>query len=189
DSNLHDAGGDPEKVLRNSVFQDSNAKDQLAGAKIEGKWHSVGPLAFGKRRLHRAGVLAAGDSAGMIDPFTGTGIQVALRSGEMLAEAVFQGLGGATTTEDRGPALSVTTYLKPSNSAISDSLTEDNAGLINSIRSNYEALYAKEFGGRMRVASLLRRVAFSQPARSVAAAMFATLPWLTRQILRATRPI
>lgn len=47
--------------------------------------------ALGRRPAMRAGALAAGDAAGLLDPFTGDGIARALLSGELAAQAVAQG--------------------------------------------------------------------------------------------------
>ncbi|HYL97513.1 MAG TPA: NAD(P)/FAD-dependent oxidoreductase [Blastocatellia bacterium] len=194
DKNLHDAGGEPSKVLQNSLFQDDHARTQLTEAKVDGKWHTVGPLSFGKRRLNRAGVLATGDSAGMIDPFTGTGIQVALRSGEMLAESIFQKLSAsaraAFVSDTRSSGItSHSVRSAPSEPPFKRHLNSDNNGLISSIQAEYERMYADNFGQRMFFSGLLRRVAFSQSGRSLAAFAFGAAPWLTRRVLKATRSI
>ena len=85
---LRRAAGDPSKVLDASLMNSDVARDRLRGSEVAGKWHSAGPLAFGLRRLERDGILAVGDASGMIDPFTGTGLQMALRTGELAAEAI-----------------------------------------------------------------------------------------------------
>src|SRR6185369_12660680 len=84
------AGGDPTAIVEQTVMRNRLARERLRGAEVVGKWHSVGPLAFGHRRLSQSGVLAIGDASGMIDPFTGTGIQMALRTGEMTAQAILR---------------------------------------------------------------------------------------------------
>ena len=84
------ARGDYRKVVDETILTNASARERFAGARLAGQWHTAGPLAFGKRRLSRRGVMAIGDAAGMIDPFTGTGIQIALRSGELAAAAVVE---------------------------------------------------------------------------------------------------
>jgi flavin-dependent dehydrogenase len=84
------AGGDPVKILRQAVMKNPLALERLAGAKPASRWLSTGPLRFGKIRLHWSGIMAAGDAAGMIDPFNGTGIQIALLSGELAAGAIIE---------------------------------------------------------------------------------------------------
>jgi flavin-dependent dehydrogenase len=82
------AGGVPEKVVEQSIMRNRLARERLRKAELQGRWLSTGPLTFGARRLDRNGIITAGDSSGMIDPFTGTGIQMALRTGELAAEAI-----------------------------------------------------------------------------------------------------
>lgn len=85
---LKRAGGRPEVVLSETIMRNSLARERLAKAKAAGSWLAAGPLRFGSRRQSLNGIIAIGDAAGMIDPFTGTGLQIALRSGEIAAEAI-----------------------------------------------------------------------------------------------------
>lgn len=80
--------GDKQRLLDLTLRTNAAARDRLAGARVEGAWLATGPLEFGRQRRSRAGVIVIGDAAGMIDPFTGSGILVALRSGELAAHAV-----------------------------------------------------------------------------------------------------
>jgi flavin-dependent dehydrogenase len=91
----------------------------------------------------------------MIDPFTGTGIQMALRTGEIAAEAIIESFNSTSIFE---AALEM-----------------------------YAERYESEFGKRMRVASLLRNAAFSPSTASLFAGVLASMPGLTRRVLRATR--
>ncbi|HSE97384.1 MAG TPA: tryptophan 7-halogenase [Blastocatellia bacterium] len=87
------AAGDPHKIVELTIMRNRLAGERLQKAEPSGRWLGAGPLTFGPRRLWRSGVLAAGDSSGMIDPFTGTGIQIALRAGELVAEAITSAAG------------------------------------------------------------------------------------------------
>jgi len=155
------AGGDPQRIIEQTVMRNALARERLRGAAVVGKWHSVGPLAFGHRRLSQSGVLAVGDASGMIDPFTGTGIQMALRTGELAAQAILR-----TMTER--------------------AVTGDDE-LFDRALSHYAESYAREFGARLRVAGWLRRVAFSPTIAGPVAGLLALSPRLTRYVLRATR--
>src|SRR5205085_12675932 len=124
------AGGDPLRIVEQTVMRNTLARERLRGAEVVGKWHSVGPLAFGHRRLSQGGVLAVGDASGMIDPFTGTGIQIALRTGELAAAAVVD--------------------------AMSESKAGREQNLFEHALANYTESYAREFGQRMKVAGWLR---------------------------------
>ncbi|HWP42850.1 MAG TPA: FAD-dependent monooxygenase [Blastocatellia bacterium] len=148
--------GDPEKIAERTIMRNRLASERLRRSEIAGPWLSTGPLTFGVRRLARNGIITAGDSSGMIDPFTGTGIQMALRAGELAAGAIISAIGSAPDPVGQAAAL-------------------------------YRARHEEEFGRRMIVAGLLRRVAFS-PAISNALSIFlARTPWLARMLLRATR--
>jgi flavin-dependent dehydrogenase len=155
------AGGDPTKIVEQTVMRNTLARQRLRGAEVVGKWHSVGPLAFGHRRLSQSGVLAVGDASGMIDPFTGTGIQIALRTGELAAQAIID--------------------------AMSESASTQRASLFDRALSHYAEAYAREFGNRMKVAGWLRRVALSPAIAGPVASLLALSPSLTRRVLRATR--
>jgi menaquinone-9 beta-reductase len=155
------AGGDPAKIVEQTVMRNPLARERLRGAEVVGKWHSVGPLAFGHRRLSQGGVLAIGDASGMIDPFTGTGIQIALRTGELAAEAIINAMN-----ENRAAAP---------------------ASLFERALAHYAEAYAREFGKRMKVAGWLRRAALSPAVAGPVARLLAWSPALTRHVLRATR--
>ena len=155
------AGGDPSKIVEQTVMRNTLARERLRGAEVAGKWHSVGPLAFGHRRLSQGGVLAVGDASGMIDPFTGTGIQMALRTGELVAQAVLKAMG--------------------------EGVADQPADLFDRALAHYSEAYAREFGNRMKVAGWLRRVVLSPTIAGPVASLLALSPGLTRQVLRATR--
>jgi geranylgeranyl reductase family protein len=98
---LRSAKGNMDEVLRRTILTSELARERLSGAKLVGRWYAAGPLTFGKRSPSLSAVMAIGDSAGMIDPFTGTGIQIAMRSGEIAAEAI---------TESQNPIQAIAQY-------------------------------------------------------------------------------
>ena len=156
---FRDAGGDAGEIVKRSIMKNRLARERLAKSEVVGKWHSVGPLAFGKRRLSRDGIIAIGDASGMIDPFTGTGIQMALRTGEIAACSILDVLSDAP-----GKAADVERVL-----------------------SAYQSRYNLEFDNRMMIAGLLRGAAFSPRAANLVAGLFARAPWIARRVLKATR--
>jgi len=169
---LKDAAGDPSTVVEHSVMNNRVASERLRGAKAEGKWLSAGPLTFGKRRLERDGVIAIGDASGMIDPFTGTGIQMALRTGEMAAEAIVEAIGGPGPVRLRGDEFEGEAR---------------ETSQVDSVVASYKRHYQREFQNRMRAAGLLRTAAFSPATASIVATVLARMPGLTSLVLRATR--
>jgi flavin-dependent dehydrogenase len=169
---LKDAAGDPSRVVEHTVMNNRLARERLRGAELAGIWHSAGPLTFGRRRLARDGVIAIGDASGMIDPFTGTGIQMALRTGEMAAEGIVNAMGAAHSTAS--PEDFVAGRERPST-------------MLDSVLASYARQYESEFYNRMRTAGLLRAAAFSPATASVAASVLTRMPRLANRLLRATR--
>jgi flavin-dependent dehydrogenase len=172
---LRKAGADPSMVIKQTLMNNPVARKRLRNARVRGKWHSAGPLTFGRRRLSREGVIAIGDASGMIDPFTGTGIQMALRTGELAAEAILE-------TWERKDLQARRLRFE-----VSSAGSGREEGLVPAVLAGYAQRYELEFGRRMRVADLLRTAAFSPPVASVVASVLTRAPGLTSFVLRATR--
>jgi flavin-dependent dehydrogenase len=125
-------GGDAERVMRAVVMKNRRAAETLARARARSGWLAVALEGFGRSRIvPAAGMLAVGDAASFIDPFTGSGMLMALESGELAAQTIARHL----------PALR--------NEARFDDLARD-----------YRARYNQLFGARLRVCALMRRAAF-----------------------------
>jgi flavin-dependent dehydrogenase len=78
-----------EQILENVIFQNRRARQTLEAAEPVYDWLAVSVENFGVKNLNsRPGLLAVGDAAAFIDPFTGSGMLMALESAEMLALAV-----------------------------------------------------------------------------------------------------
>lgn len=73
-------------------------RDRVTSAALVGRLRATGPLAFCRRRAVGRGVVLAGDAAGFLDPMTGQGIYLALRGGELAADAVVRALSGSGAT-------------------------------------------------------------------------------------------
>jgi electron-transferring-flavoprotein dehydrogenase len=95
-----DPGFDPHAAF-NRLKQHPLVAAVLAGGHLrgygakalpEGGWHAV-------PRPHAAGVLLAGDAAGLLDSMRLKGIHLALRSGMLAADAAFDALAGGDTSE------------------------------------------------------------------------------------------
>jgi flavin-dependent dehydrogenase len=59
----------------------------LRDAVVDGEWVGTGPITYG-RKGHPPGVISIGDAGAFIDPFTGSGILLALGSAELAAEVI-----------------------------------------------------------------------------------------------------
>jgi flavin-dependent dehydrogenase len=80
---------DPERVMREIVMQNPRASYTLTPACTTSEWLSASWDQFGRQSPEPArGLLAIGDAAAFIDPFTGSGMLMALESGELAAEVI-----------------------------------------------------------------------------------------------------
>lgn len=125
-------GNDAERVMREVLMKNRRAAQTLSGARANTNWLAVALEGFGRRSLVPAdGLFAIGDAASFIDPFTGSGMLMALESGEMAAQTIFR-------------------HLK----------TLRNNASFDAAATAYRALYNEVFGARLRVCALMRRAAF-----------------------------
>lgn len=77
---------------------------RLLGARRAGPLLATGPMACRTKGVVADGALLVGDAAGFFDPFTGEGIYMALRGGEMAAERLAECLRmDRVTAADLGP--------------------------------------------------------------------------------------
>lgn len=181
---LRTGGSDPLRIIETSLMNNRIARERLRAVAVVGKWYSAGPLTFGRKRLARNGIIAIGDASGMIDPFTGTGIQIAVRTGEMAADAIREVIdgSGALSPGRIGPAthLPTSTKVEPGNGERSDSV-------VDKVLNLYSQSYEREFDNRMKTAGLLRVAAFSPLTAGVVARVLTRAPRLASLIFRATR--
>lgn len=158
-------GSDAERVVREVLMKNRRAAETLKDARAVGGWLAVALERFGRfSPVPAAGLLAVGDAASFIDPFTGSGMLMALESGELAARTVARHLPGL-----RGGA----------RGAAFDALARE-----------YGARYREKFGARLRVCSALRRAAFA-PAWATEAGVRAlgVSAAARRALARATRGV
>jgi flavin-dependent dehydrogenase len=145
--------------MRELVCSNERARLTLAHASAASPWLSVALEGFGRREVvPMRGLFTIGDAASFIDPFTGSGMLMALESGEMAARVIARRL--AQLRKGEGFA----------------ELGED-----------YRALYGAQFNARLRICSLLRRAAFVPGLAATAIRLFGTSEGLRRRLARATR--
>ena len=81
-------------LRRTSTYSSTRMKNRraaytLAHAQTESDWLSASWERFGRQQPSPAkGLLAIGDSAAFIDPFTGSGMLLAFESGELVADVI-----------------------------------------------------------------------------------------------------
>jgi flavin-dependent dehydrogenase len=83
------AKGDREKLLDLTMRTNPAALRRLQDTVIKSDWLGTGPINYGRNRS-LPGLLAIGDAGAFIDPFTGSGILLALTSGELAAIVINQ---------------------------------------------------------------------------------------------------
>ncbi len=82
-------GSDPDRVLREIVFSNPRARGAMKAAVPIDPWLAVPIQRFGRGSLTpRHGLVTVGDSAAFIDPFTGSGILLALQSSKILFDVI-----------------------------------------------------------------------------------------------------
>lgn len=87
EATLRAAKGDRAKLLDLTLRTNEAARVRLQDAVLAGEWSGTGPLTYGRQRT-LPGVLAIGDAGAFIDPFTGSGMLLALSSGELAAQVI-----------------------------------------------------------------------------------------------------
>lgn len=82
-------GGDVEEIIRKVVFRNKRALATMKEASPIYDWLAVSVDGFGVKNLNpAANLLAIGDAGAFIDPFTGSGMLMALESSEILAQLI-----------------------------------------------------------------------------------------------------
>jgi len=152
-------GSDPDRVMREIVMLNARAATTLEQARVHSPWLSVSLEGFGRKTLTPAkGLLTIGDAASFIDPFTGSGMLMALESGEVVAASIASNLGSMGHVQS-----------------------------LDLIGVKYEREYARRFNSRLRVSGLLRRAAFLPYLAEAAILFFGVNDRLRRKLARATR--
>ncbi len=81
--------GDASAIIENVIFKNKRAFETLKNAAPVSDWLAVSVDSFGKKNLCPAkNLFTIGDAAAFIDPFTGSGMLMALESAEILAQSI-----------------------------------------------------------------------------------------------------
>jgi flavin-dependent dehydrogenase len=153
------SGADAGRVMRDVVCQNKRAAFTLEHARLHSPWLAVSLEGFGRGPVApMSGLLAIGDAASFIDPFTGSGMLIALESGELAAVTIAEFL-------DQPRELSN----------------------LNELRTDYSSRYHKMFDSRLRLSAILRRAAFVPGFAGAAIALCGTSDLVRRKLAQATR--
>ena len=150
---------DASAVMRETVLRNERAARALRGSSVRSDWLSVSLEGFGRQSPSPInGLLAIGDSAAFIDPFTGSGMLMALESGELASGVIVRHL---------------------------ESLRKNAS--FQALAVDYGREYRKKFDSRLRICALLRRAAFAPRVAEMGIVVCSASGWLRNRIARATR--
>ena len=93
-------GENPDKFYLDAVMKNSQRYKILRNAKCLESVRTVESLAFSVKSLPCGGLLMVGDAMGFIDPFTGEGIYLSLRSSEIAVEVAVKALENFNFSRD-----------------------------------------------------------------------------------------
>ncbi|MEP7271421.1 MAG: NAD(P)/FAD-dependent oxidoreductase [Acidobacteriota bacterium] len=160
ESTLNAAKGDRQHLLDLTVLSNPAARARLSNAVPVDGWLGAGPIVYGQRP-RVPGVIAVGDARAFIDPFTGSGILLALSGAELAARAIKSVDEAREIPADLVPEL---------------------------VESRYRELYRASIGRRFRASEMLRRLAFTPFSRRLLVPLLARNQGLTRLLALSTRP-
>jgi flavin-dependent dehydrogenase len=151
-------GSDVQRVVNEVVCKNARAAYTFGAIEPVSDWIAVALDQFGHRDIVPAyGLLTVGDAAAFIDPFTGSGILMALESGELVASTVAQNLESIKKGDSFG-----------------------------ALAQEYVLLHRNHFNSRLRMSGLLRRAAFIPQLAEVVIFLVGASNRLRRGIARAT---
>jgi len=83
--------GTADAIVENVICENPRARVTLDSARRDGEWLAVSVSSFGTQfPAPLPGLLTVGDAAAFIDPFTGSGMLMALESSELLARSIIE---------------------------------------------------------------------------------------------------
>ena len=158
---------DPELVLQNTLMTNRRAAEVLTTATRSSEWLGVSLDTFGLQDpTPKPGLIAIGDSASFIDPFTGSGMLMALESGELAAKLIVNRSNSFSTIRDSDwPPL------------------KQLIGLAN----DYAFEYRRTFSPRLRTCRWLRRTAYNPLLADLIILLCGVSERFSNRVARATR--
>jgi menaquinone-9 beta-reductase len=91
-SKARSLGNDPERILQELVLTNPRARETLSHYRLKSDWISTAFNLDISRKPDVQGLINVGDALAFNDPFTGTGILMALESGELAASQILHHL-------------------------------------------------------------------------------------------------
>ena len=95
---LYRDGKNPQAILERQIAVNPWVQAHLAPGQVDGPYRVTGDYSYTSRRCACDGLVLAGDALGFLDPVFSSGVFLALRSGELAAEAAADGLRAGDLT-------------------------------------------------------------------------------------------
>jgi geranylgeranyl reductase family protein len=152
--------GDASEVLSKVVLTNKRAEHSLAGSRIVDDWLAVPIESYGRADLSPAeGLLTVGDAAAFIDPFTGSGILLALESAKIAARVI-----------------------------VDEFNKDESVRSFEIIAAEYRTQHSAAFDRRLHISSLVRYAAFVPFLAEAVIRGLSLSRTLTRRLAISTRP-
>src|SRR6185436_19861018 len=87
-----------EQTYQDEVEQSTAVKDRVAGARRAAGYFATKDYSYRAKKVAGNGWVLVGDAWGFLDPLYSSGVLLALRSGEMAADAIVEGLKSGDTS-------------------------------------------------------------------------------------------
>ena len=124
--------GNPERIVNEVIFKNARAFEMMENAQKKFDWLAVSVERFGRQPTNNiANLIPIGDASAFIDPFTGSGMLMALESSKILADV------------------------------ISCDLSRLAPAKISIFKAEYEMRHSSAIGRRLRICAIMRKLSFS----------------------------
>ncbi len=91
--------GSHEEVYHEEIEACPAVKERISGAKRVSGYHATRDYSYRSTKVAGDGYVMVGDAFGFLDPLYSSGVLLALKSGEMAADAILEGLQNSDLTE------------------------------------------------------------------------------------------
>lgn len=98
---LYREGKDPEAIFKREIKNNRWIEDHLAAGEQTGPYRVTGDYSYRSRFSAANGLVLTGDAFAFLDPVFSSGVFLALKSGELAADAVHEALGAGDVSAER----------------------------------------------------------------------------------------
>lgn len=98
---LYAEGRDPQAIFQRRVAENAWIQSHLAPGQVVGPYRVTGDYSYRSRQCATDGLVLVGDALGFLDPVFSSGVFLALRGGELVAESVDAALADGDVRADQ----------------------------------------------------------------------------------------